>query len=177
MEAIDLGAFFVERLGGGLGFGALLGEVVLGLSRFLLALVALALERLDLRAQRDDLDPLAVADHSAVAEFIGEAGEFGFLIAQPHMRVVDGTGLDRVFLLGGADLVLERCLARFQGKYGGGFLAEIAFEAVDGVGFLAEIGELAGGFRLELFDAHFEPSRRHREFGAELILVGLDFGH
>ena len=30
---------------------------------------------------------------------------------------------------------------------------------------------------LELFDAHFEPARRHREFGAELILVGLDFRH
>ena len=31
--------------------------------------------------------------------------------------------------------------------------------------------------RLELLDAHFEPPRRHGEFGAQLILVGLDFGH
>ena len=30
---------------------------------------------------------------------------------------------------------------------------------------------------LELLDAHFEPPRRHREFGAQLILVGLDFRH
>ena len=30
---------------------------------------------------------------------------------------------------------------------------------------------------LQLLDAHFQPPRRHREFGAQLILVGLDFRH
>ena len=43
--------------------------------------------------------------------------------------------------------------------------------------FLAELGELARGLGLHLLDAHFEPARRHREFGAQLILVGLDFRH
>ena len=40
-----------------------------------------------------------------------------------------------------------------------------------------ELGELAGGLALELIDAHLKPPRRHREFRAQLILVGLDFGH
>ena len=30
---------------------------------------------------------------------------------------------------------------------------------------------------LELLDAHFQTSRRHGKFGAQLILVGLDLGH
>ena len=30
---------------------------------------------------------------------------------------------------------------------------------------------------LSCLDAHFEPPRRHGEFGAQLILVGLDFRH
>ena len=42
---------------------------------------------------------------------------------------------------------------------------------------LAELGELARGLGLHLLDAHFEPPRRHGEFGAQLILVGLDFRH
>ena len=30
--------------------------------------------------------------------------------------------------------------------------------------------------RLHLLDAHFQPPRRHGEFGAQLILVGANFG-
>src|SRR6185312_7641097 len=47
----------------------------------------------------------------------------------------------------------------------------------DGVALLAELGELAGALHLELLDAHLEAPRRHRELGAQLILVGLDFRH
>ena len=57
------------------------------------------------------------------------------------------------------------------------FSPELDLEPVDGVALLAELGELAGGLGLELLDAHFEAPRRHGEFGAQLILVGLDFRH
>jgi hypothetical protein len=65
----------------------------------------------------------------------------------------------------------------FQREDRGVLFAELELHAVDGVGFLAEFGELAGGLVLELIDAHLEPPRRHGKFRAQLILVGLDFGH
>jgi hypothetical protein len=34
---------------------------------------------------------------------------------------------------------------------------------------------VVGGLRLDLLDAHFEPVGRHGKFGAQQILVGLDF--
>ena len=58
----------------------------------------------------------------------------------------------------------------------GRLLAEFFLELVDGVGLLAEFGELRRRPGLHLLDAHFEPARRHGELGAQLILVGADFG-
>ncbi len=43
--------------------------------------------------------------------------------------------------------------------------------------FLPSSARLAGALRLQLLDAHFQPPRRHREFGAKLVLVGLDLRH
>ena len=86
-------------------------------------------------------------------------------------------GLGGVLFLGRAKLLLHRLLARFQRKDRGVLLAELDLHAVDRIGLLAEIGELAGGAVLELLDAHLEPPRRHREFRAQLVLVGLDLRH
>ena len=85
--------------------------------------------------------------------------------------------LTRNFFLGGAQLIAQRLVARLERENGGGLFAELDLEPIDGVALLAELGELAGASGLELLDAHFQPPRRHGEFGAQLILVGLDFGH
>ncbi|MEI9803278.1 MAG: hypothetical protein WDN48_00975 [Pseudolabrys sp.] len=62
-------------------------------------------------------------------------------------------------------------------KNGGGLFAELDLEPVDGVALLAQLGKLAGALGAEILDADFEPPRRHRELGAQLILVGLNLGH
>ena len=79
--------------------------------------------------------------------------------------------------LGGVQLILERLLARFEREDRGGLFAELDLEAVDGVGLLAELGELARGLALHLLDRKLEPPRRHGELGAKLVLVGLDLRH
>ena len=79
-------------------------------------------------------------------------------------------------VLGGAQLVAQILVPRFQREDRRRLLAEFFLELVDGVGLLAEFGELAGRPRLHLLDAHLEPARRHGEFGAQLILVGANFG-
>src|SRR6185503_4576865 len=81
------------------------------------------------------------------------------------------------FFLGRAQLVAQRAVARLERENGGGLLAQLDLEPVDGVALLADLGKLAGAFGLELLDAHFQAPRRHGEFGAQLILVGLDLGH
>ena len=58
-----------------------------------------------------------------------------------------------------------------------GLFAELELEAADRVALLADLRELVRGLRLHLLDAHFEPARGHGEFGAQLILVGLNFRH
>ncbi len=103
--------------------------------------------------------------------------EFALLVGQRLFGVAQHLGLGREFLFGGAQLFLDRLLAGFQPEDGGVLLAKLDLHAVDRIGFLAEFGELAGGLVLELVDAHLEPPRRHREFRAQLVLVGLDFSH
>ena len=134
-------------------------------------------ERLDLGLERDDLDLLRIGQRRALVERADQLGEFGFLVGQRALGVVHDAGLGGDFFLGGAQLVAQRLVARFQRENGGGLFAQLHLEPVDGVALLAELGKLAGGLGLELLDAHFEPPRRHGEFGAQLILVGLDFRH
>ena len=52
--------------------------------------------------------------------------------------------LDRELFFGGAQLIAQRLVARFQRENRGGLLAELDLEPVDGVALLAEFGELAG---------------------------------
>src|SRR6202022_1058564 len=65
---------------------------------------------------------------------------------------------------------------RFEREQRRRLLPEVELEAADRVAFLADFGKLTGRFCLELLDAHFEPARGHREFGAQPVLVGLNFG-
>src|SRR5262249_30671750 len=60
---------------------------------------------------------------------------------------------------------------------GRGLFSEFHLQTIDRVALLAEFGKLARASGLELLDAHFQPTRRHGELGAQLILVGLNFGH
>ena len=112
-----------------------------------------------------------------LVELAHHLGEVGLLVGERALGVVHGAGLGRDLVFGRAQLVAQRLVARFQCENGGGLFAELDLEPVDGVALLAEFGELAGGAVLELIDAHFETPRRHREFSAQLILVGLDFRH
>jgi hypothetical protein len=137
----------------------------------------LVLEIVDLRLERDDLDALAVRGRRLLGERGARLGELGFLVGKIALGLAQIVGLDLQLVLGCAQLVLDALVARFQRENGRGLLAELDLEPVDDVVLLAEFRELAGRLGLELVDAHFEPPRRHREFGTQLILVGLDFRH
>ena len=176
-EVFDLAALFGEFLGRRLELEPLgIAAVFHGLDLFA-GFGEPVLERLDLGLQRDDFDLLRVGERRSLVEFAHQLGKLGLLVGQRALGIMHGAGLDREFLFGRAQLVAQRLVARFQRKNGGGLFAELDLEPVDGVALLAEFGKLAGGFGLELLDAHFQPPRRHREFGAQLILVGLDFRH
>ena len=60
------------------------------------------------------------------------------------LGIVHGAGLDREFLFGGAQLVAQCFVARFQRENRGGLFAELDLETIDGVALLAEFGKLAG---------------------------------
>src|SRR6185437_6460248 len=53
--------------------------------------------------------------------------------------------------------------------------AELELEPADRIALPTDLGSLAGGLRLHLLDVHLEPAHGHGEFGAQLILVSLDF--
>ena len=57
------------------------------------------------------------------------------------------------------------------------FSPSSTLQAIDGIAFLAELGELTCASGLELLDAHFQSTCRHGKFGAQLILVRLNLGH
>ena len=135
------------------------------------------LQLLDLGAHRDQFDLAAVRRHRTVGQFVIDLGEFALLVGQRGFGVAQHLGLGGEFLFGGAQLLLHRLLARFEREDRGVLFAKLDLHAVDRIGLLAEFGELAGGLVLELIDAHLEPPRRHREFRAQLVLVGLDLGH
>ena len=158
-------------------FGALLREPGLRRRKFLFGVADAALELFDLGTHRDQFDLAAVRHDRAVGQFMIDLAEFGLLVVQRRFGAAQQLGLGGKFLLGGAQLLLHRLLARFEREDRGVLLAELDLHAVDGVGLLAEFGELAGGLVLELLDAHFETPRRHREFRPQLVLVGLDFSH
>ena len=106
-----------------------------------------------------------------------QPGELAFLVGERALRFAQRSGLGRKVVLGGMQLILERLLVRFEREDGRSLLAELDLEPVDGIGLFAELGKLTRCLGLQLLDAGFQPARRHRKLGAQLILVGLDFGH
>ena len=156
--------------------GALARQALLGLGHRALVIGDADLHRFDLGAERGDLGALAVGDQRAFAELAEKLCQLGFLVGEVTLGFAQRARFDLEFFLGGAQLIAQRLVARFERENGRGLLAELFLELIDGVGFLAELGQLRRGLGLHLLDAHFEPSGRHREFGAQLVLVGADLG-
>ena len=89
-------------------------------------------------------------------------------------RLLERAGFGGEFGLRDLQVVGELLFLGFERKQRGGLFAELELEAADGLALPAEICELVGGLRLHLLDVHFEPAHGHGEFGAQLILIGLD---
>ena len=176
-EIFDPAALFGQFLRGGFEFDALGVAAVFHRLEFVAGVGEPFFQRFDLRLEGDDLDLLGIGHARTLVERAGELGEFGLPVGQRALGLMHDGGLGRDFVFGRAQLIAQRLVARFQRKNGGGLFAELHLEPVDGVAFFADLGELAGGLGLELLDAHFETPRRHGEFGAQLIFVGLDFRH
>ena len=63
------------------------------------------------------------ARRRALVERADQLGELGFLVGQRALGVVHDAGLGRDFFLGGAQLIAQRLVARFQRENGGGLFA------------------------------------------------------
>ncbi len=176
LQAAELAARRFQFRGRRGGLAALARQSRLGLLHGVLVVVDARLERLDLGPHRGEFDALGVGRHRAVAEFGEQLAEFGLLVGERLLGVAQRSTFELEFLLGRAQLVAHRLVARLEREDRRGLLAEFLLEMIDGVGLLAELGQLRRRLGLHLLDGHFEPSRRHRELGAQLILVGADFG-
>ncbi len=166
-----LGKLLFRRL----ELGGLAVEVIpQRLSLFLVA-VDLALQRLGLRAQRHQLHALAARRDGGVVEVGGDLDELGPRARERALRFLERDRLGGELGLRGLQVVGELLFLGFERKQRGGLLAELEFEAADRFAFPAEFCELVRRFRLHLLDAHLEAAHGHGEFGAQLILVGLNF--
>jgi hypothetical protein len=152
-------------------------EPRLGVLHVLLVALELRLERIDLRPERLDLGLVRQRHGRVLAELGGELAERRLLVGECQSGFVRSRRLDGKLLLGGANLLLERLLARLHRHQGGALLAQLMLEQHDRLGLLAELAQMPGRARLELLDAHLQPPRRHGELGAQLVLVGLDLRH
>ena len=134
------------------------------------------LHRLDLGAQRRKLDALAVGRDRMLAQLGDQLDQLGFLVGERALDFAQRAVLDLEFLFGGAQLLALGLVAGLEREDRRGLLAELLLELIDGVGLLAELGKLRRRLGLHLRHAHFEAAGRHGEFGAQLVLVGADFG-
>jgi hypothetical protein len=134
-------------------------------------------QRLGLRAQCRQFDALAVRRVGALIEIMADPGQLRLLVGEQALGLPQRADLDRVLGFGGVELILQRLLPGLQGEDRGALLAQLDLEPVDGVGFLAKLGELGRGLGLHLLDRKFKPPGRHGELGAQLVLVGLDLRH
>jgi hypothetical protein len=177
VHGLALGELVVQMLAGRDRRGGVALDAVVELAHLLLVALDLALEDLGLRAQCDKLDPLAVGCDRVLVEVGGGLGKL-FLGGGKlglGLRQETQAGIDVVVL--GLEGVFKLFLPSLERKHGGGLFPKLELEAPDRLALLSDVGELARGLGLHLLDAHFEASRRHRKFGSQLILVGLDLGH
>src|SRR5579885_1793250 len=119
------------------------------------------LERLDLRLERVDLALPRGGNARLLLERAHKLGKLRLLVGERALGLVHRGGLDRNLLLGRAQLIAQRLVARLEGEDRGGLLAEFDLKSVDGVVLLAELGKLARRLGLKLLDAHFQPPRGH----------------
>ncbi len=176
-EARRLGALLGKFLCGGLGRFAGGFHARAGLLEAFRRDLELRLVLLDLRLQRGDLEALVVVGGRALTERVGQLGELVLLAGERVLDVLHPVGLEGIFLLRGAELFARRILARFERKNRRGLLVQLVLELFDRHRLLAEFVELGSGLGLELLHAHLQPPRGHRELGAQLVLLGLDFRH
>ena len=111
-----------------------------------------------------------------LAQLGDELDQLGLLVGERALDFAQRAVFDLEFLFGGAQLLALGLVAGLDREDGRGLLAELLLELIDGVGLLAELGKLRRRLGLHLRHAHFEAAGRHGEFGAQLILVGADFG-
>jgi hypothetical protein len=135
------------------------------------------LQRDDLRVDGGELDLSRFRDLRAVRQLVAYLRQLVLLVGQFRLGLAQRLGLCREFFFGGAQLFLHGLFACLELEDRCVLLAELEFHPVDRFGFLAQFSKLARGLGLELVDAYLQPPRRHCEFGAQLVLVGLDLGH
>ncbi len=104
-----------------------------------------------------------------------DPGEFGLRIRERAFGLLQCARSGSELVLERSDIVGQLPFLGFEREQRRGFLAKLELEPADRLTFPADLGGLAGGFRLHLLDVHFEPAHGHGEFGAQLILVGLNF--
>ena len=155
----------------------MIGQALLAGGEVLFRVVDAVLQGVDLAAHRHQFDLPAFRSHGALRQFAVQSGKLALLVAQQLLGVAQRLRLGGELFFRRTQLVLQRLLARLEREDRGVLFAQLDFQAVDRVGFLAEFGKLAGGLVLELLDAHFEPPRGHRELGPQLVLVRLNLGH
>jgi hypothetical protein len=74
-------------------------------------------------------------------------------------------------------LVFERPVPHLECKDRCSFFGKFEFEVTDRVRLVPKLRELARDLSPEFFHGNFKPARGHRELGAQVILIGLDFRH
>jgi hypothetical protein len=145
--------------------------------KFLFGVADAALQFVDLGAHRDQLDLAALRHHRTVGQFVIEFGKLACL----SISACSAPRSDSVLAANSSSVARSCSFTAFSRasseKIVAFFSPSSIFMRLIASDLLAEFGELAGGLVLELVDAHLEPPRRHREFRAQLVLVGLDFGH
>ena len=168
----SLGQFAAGEVGG----TTLLLQPLLGGGEFLLGVLHLGFQRIDFRMDGGEFAFAAVGGLRAFRQIGAQPRQLVLLRAERLFGGLQRLRLGGKFLLGGFELLFEPGLARLQCKDRGVLFGQLMLQAVDGLGLLAKLGELARGLVLELVDIDLELARRHREFGAQLVLVGLDLG-
>jgi len=89
-QVADLAALGVEQIAGCRGIEAFTAETVLRGLELAFAVVDAILQRINLGAQRDQLDALAVIDYGSLIEFGGELGEIHLFLRQRAFGLAHG---------------------------------------------------------------------------------------
>ena len=137
----------------------------------------LGFEVLDLGVEHGDFDALGVGGMVERGDDVRGIRDFGVLGGDRLGGRLQRGRLFQVFLFGLGELAAEDL------GLGGEFVGhrrlfhQLGLEQIDRLGLARDVAELGGRLGLELLDGHFEPACGQREFGAQMVLVGLNLGH